>query len=100
MKFFVLGKNETVESQLNVLMETQVEQVLNGFMCLICGKVLRWIHGVKRHIKDLHISHIENYLCPICKKVFRNRNLFQGHINRRHKEIVGSIDYNECKMDK
>lgn len=83
-----------MELQLKELLRTQSSKTDQGFMCLICGKQLRW--NMRRHMKDLHLANIAKYRCPVCQRVCNNKSIFYTHVNRSH--VVKGLDYEKCRI--
>lgn len=80
---------------LNSMMKTQVQKLTNGFMCLICGRIIGRLDHMRRHLKEQHMKP-EYFRCPPCNQVFINR-LFYDHIRKAH-PTWKDIDYNRYRL--
>ena len=70
------------------------------FQCLICGMTRARVGGMREHVRDLHLDAKFRFLCPLCKKTYKNRNSFRVHIfithKTEHKDRAIKID--SCKV--
>ena len=51
--------------------------------CPICGKILRYVSNMKKHIEDMH-QMIRRFRCSFCGKGFSRRQNLQGHMSTVH----------------
>jgi hypothetical protein len=92
----LLGAHEqdTSSEELELLVQTQVQDCQGGFMCLICGKTVAQRGAVKRHMREVHTTPVQ-YHCPPCNKVFNNRS-FHNHVVSVHK--FKGIDFEKFRV--
>ena len=55
------------------------------FPCDICGKLFRWNHDVKRHMKVVHMG-LKQFECVICGKKFVDKAALNIHIETNHEQ--------------
>ena len=89
------GTGETLED----LLRDKVIVTPNGHVCLICGKARSDKKGIRQHMADGHIESGYRYLCPLCKRVYKNKNSFTVHISITpgHGVLKGG-DIEQCKV--
>ena len=83
------------QQELQKMMRTQVQQCTDGFMCLMCGKIVKRANHMRRHIKEQHMQ-AEYFRCPPCDRVFVNRQ-FYNHIQKTH-PTWKDIDYDRYRV--
>lgn len=54
--------------------------------CTICGKTLKSLHNLKRHIELKHSSVIFRYYCEICRNSYCRKDVTKRHIIRTHSD--------------
>ena len=57
-----------------------------GFICKLCGKVIKNIIG---HLRDRHFHDGITYRCPTCESEYRTKNSLGVHISKYHKDWKG-----------
>ena len=85
-----------VRQELQKMMRTQVQQCTDGFMCLMCGKIVKRANHMRRHLKEQHMQ-AEYFRCPPCDRVFVNRQ-FYNHIQKSH-PTWKDIDYDRYRIE-
>ena len=45
-----------VRQEFQKMMRTQVQQCTDGFMCLMCGKIVKRANHMRRHLKEQHMQ--------------------------------------------
>ena len=78
------------------MMSNQVQRLLDGFMCLLCGKNIKRIDHMRRHLKEQHMQP-EYFRCPPCDRVFVNRQFYE-HIHKTH-PTWKDIDYDRYRLN-
>jgi uncharacterized C2H2 Zn-finger protein len=74
---------------LDELIRQKVSRVENGFLCQLCGSVLKSTGSIRRHFCDKHFDSGKVYVCPSCRKRYRSKNSFSTHVYQRHKDWKG-----------
>ena len=67
-----------------------------GFLCTICGTYLKTARGMKIHLRDRH-TVAQQYRCPICKRIYKNKNSFCNHLYTAHKDVKG-LPISQCAI--
>lgn len=70
----------------------------DGFVCKLCGAVIKHKYSMRRHAKESHLSAGVQFCCPLCRTVYKTRNTFTVHVYSNHPELKG-IDFNQCIVD-
>ena len=69
-------------------MKANVVRGANGFVCRLCGKLIRQLANMRRHFRDKHGSQ-KVYFCPECQRHYTGKNGFQTHVYRTHPQWKG-----------
>ncbi len=77
------------------LMKDRVATTEKGFICLICGSSVVHEASMRRHLSDIHLHSHLRYRCPLCKKIYKNKNSLANHLYSYHKDVKG-LDINKC----
>ncbi len=64
-------------------------ETASGFLCIMCGSIVKSKRAVHMHVRDQHFAPNLKYLCPMCKKVYKNKNSFSKHISLNHRDLKG-----------
>lgn len=56
------------------------------FPCELCGKMFRWNHDMKRHVRTVHHG-LKQFECKICGKKVVDKHALMVHINSNHEKI-------------
>lgn len=95
----VKGNKASLDGQGGLVVSGNVQNVMEGsaytgkfkrklcFPCEKCGKMFRWKHDMKRHIKTVHLG-IKQYKCNICDKKFIDKSALSLHVLSTHKQDV------------
>ena len=59
---------------------------MESFPCKSCGKKLLSLHGLRRHIRELHKYPEWQYVCTYCPTRFMRRTNVRRHIQDKHPE--------------
>ena len=70
-------------------MEASMAPTNGGTLCIPCGKVLSNVHKFKRHFRDHHSFTNQQYSCPSCQRIYKNRSSMASHIASKHKDMKG-----------
>lgn len=65
-----------------------VVQGANGYLCRLCGTLIKQRRNLYRHFRNQHDTPVA-YFCPKCQKRCNNKNTFQNHVYRTHPEWKG-----------
>ena len=82
-------------------MQNMMTKLPDGiFQCLLCETTRVRVDSMREHLRDLHVDARYRFLCPICKKTYKNRNTFRVHIFQAHKaeNKDKSINIDSCKV--
>ncbi len=79
------------------LIATHTKETAKGFLCLLCHSVIARRWHVKRHFLDRHVPANTYFVCPVCRKSYRNRSSLETHVYRYHRAQSKSIDLGLCE---
>ena len=68
---------------LEALVAANVEQCDYGYVCLLCSKTIPLRQNMINHMMEQHLRPQE-YKCPPCGLVFKNRELSTDHFKMYH----------------
>ncbi len=57
-----------------------------GFECLICGQVVKYKSGMKRHLEEQHINCGIPNICPICQRSYKTKSSLYDHMKTLHRD--------------
>ena len=78
------GDMQTLNENINTLMEKGSANGKRTFRCKVCGKESSHSNDMKKHIEATHLDGV-SLQCPQCEKTFRSRNALAQHIHYTHK---------------
>jgi uncharacterized C2H2 Zn-finger protein len=98
---FVLDVPEFSIDDLGELISTKVIKLQDGkgFMCQICGTVVKRKNNMQRHFYRRHITGLV-YACPVCCGGYKSKHNLWSHIDKMHKGWKGTVDYDQCLIRK
>ncbi|XP_063630131.1 zinc finger protein 41-like [Cydia splendana] len=67
------------------------EHVHEAFICGECGKGFRRPAYLKKHVAQQHTKG-QRHECPICKRVFFHRSMYNTHVRRHNEEVRNPVD--------
>lgn len=91
---FVVDSKEELEN----LAAEQMVPVEGGFMCLMCGVVIKNKFHTARHVENVHVDTGLRYLCPVCQRELRTRHKFKDHM-RKHGPQYRGLDPESCTVE-
>ena len=77
---------ERSTDDLTNFIRTNTTSVDTGFLCMMCGTLIRQKTNLRRHFLDKHVDDGVHYHCPHCNRTYRSRNSFTSHISATHKD--------------
>ena len=87
-------------TDVNAFIRDNVERTSAGHaVCRICGSLIRQWANVRRHVLDQHVDAGTVYMCPACKRPYKNKSSFSQHIYMEHKDWKG-IKFSNFKVRK
>ena len=78
--------NERTADDLTNFIRINTTSVDSGFLCMMCGTLIRQKTNLRRHFLDKHVDDGVHYHCPHCNRTYRSRNSFTSHISATHKD--------------
>lgn len=87
------GSSSTLEE----LVEQHVAVAAAGYLCTLCGSLIKVKTNIRRHFRDMHLGGLTRFHCPPCGHVYKNMNSFSSHVSKSHREWRG-IDLNRFAM--
>ena len=78
------GDMQTLNKNINTLMEKGSANGKRTFRCKVCGKESSHCNDMKKHIEATHLDGV-SLQCSQCEKTFRSRNALAQHIHYTHK---------------
>ena len=82
---------------LNEMTANSYAKTDSGFLCLLCGSLLSNLKCFRTHFRDTHFATTERYSCPVCRRIYKNKNSFGNHMSIYHKELRG-LDIRKCLL--
>ncbi|KAL4232727.1 hypothetical protein ACF0H5_007415 [Mactra antiquata] len=55
-------------------------------VCTLCGKFVKGIYSLRRHMKTQHEENVRKYPCSLCDKSFTQRHVLKDHLKLHNKE--------------
>ena len=77
---------ERTADDLTNFIRINTTSVDSGFLCMMCGTLIRQKTNLRRHFLDKHVDDGVHYHCPHCNRTYRSRNSFTSHISATHKD--------------
>jgi hypothetical protein len=80
-------------------MATAMVESAGGFLCMKCNCFVKLKSSMRRHMQENHHQSNIQFSCPMCKRLYKNRNSFSVHIYTTHPELRGA-DYSRFAVGK
>ncbi len=78
-----------------ILIRDSTSRTANGYVCHICGSELKSMYALRLHVENRHLKTGPRYRCPVCHTIHCNKNAFNTHISRNHRDLR-DLDKKEC----
>ena len=73
--------------ELNHTLKCYIKKSINGFDCIICGRVFRQSWNAIEHVEVTHTEGLQ-FQCDFCDKSYRTRKGLRWHrSDQKHKQI-------------
>jgi len=76
-----------------------VRRVEDGYECRECGKVIKHLSNLRRHIRDKHSGDEQPFICKYCFKSYKSQNSMDTHVYLYHKKEKDLICASEFLSD-